>query len=50
MAQEGLAGLGYATRWLPSQDLAQGLRITIGSTEQMNDIIAGLRDMAEALG
>ena len=50
MAQEGLAGLGYATRWLPGQDLAQGLRITIGSTEQMNDIIAGLRDMAEALG
>ena len=49
-AQEGLAQRGYATRWLPGQDLAQGLRITIGTAEQMDDIIAGLRDMAEAAG
>ncbi|AZI36372.1 histidinol-phosphate transaminase [Caenibius tardaugens NBRC 16725] len=49
-AQEGLAGRGYATRWLPGQDLAQGLRITIGTSAQMDDIIAGLREMAGAAG
>lgn len=49
-AQEGLAGRGYATRWLPGQDLAQGLRITIGTSAQMDDIIAGLREMVGAAG
>jgi len=49
-AQEGLAQRGYATRWLPGQDLAQGLRITIGTVQQMDDIVAGLRAMAESAG
>lgn len=49
-AQEGLMQRGYATRWLPGQDLPQALRITIGTTAQMDDIIAGLREMAAATG
>lgn len=47
-AHEGLMELGYATRWLPGQGLPQGLRITIGTAPQMDDIVAGLRRMAEA--
>jgi histidinol-phosphate aminotransferase len=49
-AQDGLAARGYATRWLPGQDLPHGLRITIGTSAQMDDILAGLRAMAEAAG
>ncbi|OCC22870.1 histidinol-phosphate transaminase [Croceicoccus estronivorus] len=48
VAQDGLAERGYATRWLPGQGLPQGLRITIGTSEQMDDIVAALREMAEA--
>ena len=33
-----LMNAGYATRWLPGQDLPHGLRITIGSEEHMRDI------------
>lgn len=48
-AHDGLAARGYATRWLPGQGLPQGLRITIGTAAQMDDIIEGLRAMvAEA--
>jgi histidinol-phosphate aminotransferase len=46
-AQAGLAKIGYATRWLPGQGLPQGLRITIGTSEQMDDIAAKLQTMAE---
>ena len=46
-AQEGLAERGYAVRHLPSQGLPQGLRITIGTREQMDHIAAALRDLAE---
>lgn len=49
-AQDGLAARGYATRWLPGQDLPHGLRITIGTSAQMDDILAGLRAMAETAG
>lgn len=48
-AHDGLAQRGYATRWLPGQALPHGLRITIGTSQQMDDILAGLREMAEAL-
>jgi histidinol-phosphate aminotransferase len=48
-AQEGLARIGYATRWLPGQGLPQGLRITIGTAEQMDEIAAGLREMTQAM-
>lgn len=47
-AQQGLARAGYATRWLPGQDLPQGLRITIGTTQQMDEIAAALREMTQA--
>jgi len=47
-AFNGLAERGYITRWLPNQGLPHGLRITIGTAEQMDDIMAGLRAMAEA--
>lgn len=50
MAYNGLAERGYITRWLPGQGLPHGLRITIGTTEQMDDIARYLREMAEAAG
>jgi histidinol-phosphate aminotransferase len=46
-ALHGLAERGYAVRHLPGQGLPQALRITIGTAEQMDDIAAGLREMAE---
>ena len=47
-AFEGLAERGFITRWLPNQGLPHGLRITIGTPEQMDAIAAGLREMADA--
>ena len=47
-AFDGLAERGYITRWLPNQGLPQGLRITIGTAEQMDDITRALRELAEA--
>jgi len=47
-AFNGLAERGYITRWLPNQGLPHGLRITIGTREQMDAIAAGLRELAEA--
>lgn len=47
-AYSGLAEAGYITRWLPGQGLGHGLRITIGTAEQMDAIAALLRDLAEA--
>jgi histidinol-phosphate aminotransferase len=44
----GLAEAGYAVRHLPGQGLPQGLRITIGTREQMDEVAAALRTMAEA--
>jgi histidinol-phosphate aminotransferase len=49
-AYNGLAERGYITRWLPGQGLAHGLRITIGTTAQMDAIAEGLREMAEIAG
>lgn len=34
----GLMDIGYITRWLPNQGLPHGLRITIGSAAQMDEI------------
>ena len=47
-AYKGLAEAGYITRWLPGQGLPHGLRITIGTAAQMDDITAALRQMADA--
>ncbi|NTZ44016.1 histidinol-phosphate transaminase [Altererythrobacter sp. SALINAS58] len=49
-AQEGLAKIGYATRWLPGQGLPQGLRITIGEQEQMEEIADELARLAQSAG
>lgn len=43
MALNALADAGYAVRWLPGQDLPHGLRITIGTAAQMDDVMATLR-------
>ncbi|UOR15990.1 histidinol-phosphate transaminase [Qipengyuania aquimaris] len=50
-AQAALAALaegGYAVRHLPGQGLPHGLRITIGTSGQMDEIAAILRKAAEA--
>ena len=47
-AFNGLAERGFITRWLPGQGLPQALRITIGTTAQMDDIAQALAEMAEA--
>jgi histidinol-phosphate aminotransferase len=47
-AMKGLWDAGFATRWLPGQGLANGLRITIGTEEQTRAVAAKLRAMAEA--
>jgi histidinol-phosphate aminotransferase len=47
-AYEGLMERGFITRWLPGQGLPHGLRITIGTAEQMDAIALGLRTLAEA--
>ncbi|MCB2079094.1 MAG: histidinol-phosphate transaminase [Novosphingobium sp.] len=48
-AYNGLAQRGYIVRWLPGQELPHGLRITIGTAGQMDDIARFLREMAEAV-
>lgn len=47
-ALNGLAEAGYAVRHLPGQGLPHGLRITIGTRAQMDDVAATLRTLAEA--
>jgi len=47
-AYTGLADRGYITRWLPGQGLPHGLRITIGTSEQMDEIARHLRELAQA--
>jgi len=47
-AMKGLWDEGFATRWLPGQGLPNGLRITIGTEEQMSAVAGKLRAMAEA--
>ncbi|WP_404710521.1 pyridoxal phosphate-dependent aminotransferase [Sphingomonas sp. MMS24-J13] len=49
-AYKGLMERGYATRWLPGQGLPHGLRITIGSGEAMQGVVAGLREMIGQAG
>jgi histidinol-phosphate aminotransferase len=42
-----LMDLGYITRWLPNQGLPHGLRITIGSESQMDEIAEEIRRLAQ---
>jgi histidinol-phosphate aminotransferase len=45
-AYRGLAERGTITRWLPGQGLPHGLRITIGTADQMDAVTAALRELA----
>jgi histidinol-phosphate aminotransferase len=47
-AYNGLMERGTITRWLPGQGLPHGLRITVGTAQQMDLVARGLREMAEA--
>ena len=47
-AYHGLMDAGYIVRWLPGQDLPHGLRITIGTPEEMTGLIAALRKIVGA--
>ena len=47
-AMKGLWDEGFATRWLPGQGLPNGLRITIGTEDQVRAVATKLRAMAEA--
>lgn len=47
-AYKGLMEAGYIVRWLPGQELPHGLRITIGTAEQMTGLIAALRKIVGA--
>lgn len=47
-AYEGLAQAGYMTRWFSTPGLNRGVRITIGTAEEMDGVAAVLRELAEA--
>jgi len=47
-AYKALMDHGYIVRWLPGQDLPHGLRITIGTPEEMTGLIAALRRIVGA--
>ena len=47
-AYHALAEAGYIVRWLPNQGLPQALRITIGTSAQMDDVTAVLRRLTGA--
>jgi len=47
-AYKALMDEGYIVRWLPGQGLPHGLRITIGTEEQMTGLVAALRRIVGA--
>jgi histidinol-phosphate aminotransferase len=47
-AYKGLMDAGYIVRWLPGQELPHGLRITIGTPEEMTGLVAALRRIVGA--
>ncbi|MBN8831223.1 MAG: histidinol-phosphate transaminase [Sphingomonadales bacterium] len=47
-AYKALMDHGYIVRWLPGQELPHGLRITIGTQEEMQGLIAALREIVGA--
>jgi histidinol-phosphate aminotransferase len=44
-AYKGLMDAGYITRWLPGQKLGHGLRITIGTEDEMRGLTEALRKL-----
>jgi histidinol-phosphate aminotransferase len=49
-AYKGLMDAGYITRWLPGQKLGHGLRITIGTEQEMLGLTEALRRLVEQAG
>jgi histidinol-phosphate aminotransferase len=47
-ANAALADAGYLVRWLPGQGLANGLRITIGTEDEMRGLVSTLRSIVGA--
>lgn len=47
-AYKGLMDAGYIVRWLPGQELPHGLRITIGTPDEMTGLVAALRGIVGA--
>jgi len=47
-AYRGLMEAGYIVRWLPGQGLRDGLRISIGTEEEVRGVVTALRDLAGA--
>ena len=47
-AYKGLMDAGYIVRWLPGQGLPHGLRITIGTAEETQGVMAALRALVDA--
>ena len=47
-AYHGLMDAGYIVRWLPSLGLGHGLRITIGTEDEVKGVVAALRAMVDA--
>jgi histidinol-phosphate aminotransferase len=50
LAYKGLMDAGYITRWLPGQKLGHGLRITIGTEEEMRGLTEALRRLVADAG
>lgn len=46
-AYKGLMDRGYIVRWLPGQGLGQGLRITIGTEDEVRGVAAAIREIVE---
>ena len=49
-AYKGLMERGYIVRWLPNQGLGHGLRVTIGTEEEIRGVAAALRELVERAG
>lgn len=47
-AYKGLMDAGYIVRWLPGQGLPHGLRITIGTADECQGVMAALRAMVDS--
>ena len=49
-AYKGLMDAGYIVRWLPGQKLGHGLRITIGTEDDVRGVATALRALVERAG
>lgn len=47
-AYKALMARGYIVRWLPGQGLPHGLRITIGTEDEIQDVAAAIREIVGA--